>query len=85
MCEEKGRLLFRGQGVPDLMCHFAASEIEAGTVSSVQSRDGVVVSFSVDFAETGDFDEFPGDTLGEFFLLREVAVATTLLCCECAQ
>lgn len=53
---------------------FESGEIEEGEVFSIQFKDGRIDSFSVDFKETGNFDEFVGDAIGDcFFISKEMA------------
>lgn len=58
---------------------FDSGEIEEGEVSAVYFNKGRIDSFSVDFKETGDFDEFTGDAIGScFFTSREMAESALL-------
>lgn len=53
---------------------FEEGEIEEGIVHSVCYKDGRIDSFSVDFVESGDFDEFVGEAIGNnFFASKEMA------------
>lgn len=53
---------------------FETGEIEEGEVFSVSYKDGHIDSFSVEFKEIGDFDEFYGSAIGDnFFLSRNMA------------
>lgn len=53
-----------------------SGEIEEGIVNTVYYKNGKVDSFSVDFKDSGDFDEFYGDALGDcFFTSMESAEA----------
>lgn len=53
---------------------FDLGEIEEGEIFSVHYMDGRIDSFSVDFKDTGDFDEFCGYALGDnFFVNKEDA------------
>ena len=53
---------------------FESGEIEEREVFSIQFKDGRIDSFSVDFKETGNFDEFVGDAIGDcFFISKEMA------------
>ena len=64
------------KGTPVWYVDFESGHIERGVVFSVQYKDQKVDSFSVDFEETGDFDEFYGDAIGHcFFLSEEMAKA----------
>ena len=64
------------KGTPVWYVDFESGRIERGVVFSVQYKDQKVDSFSVDFEETGDFDEFYGDAIGHcFFLSEEMAKA----------
>lgn len=64
------------KGMPVWYVDFESGHIERGVVFSVQYKDQKVDSFSVDFEETGDFDEFYGDAIGHcFFLSEEMAKA----------
>jgi len=62
------------KGSPIWYVDFESGEIEKGTVFSVQLKDGNIDSFSVDFEETGDFDEFVGRAIGDcFFVSKDMA------------
>lgn len=53
---------------------FDSGKIEEGEVFSVQFKDRRIDSFSVNFKESGDFDEFIGDAIGDcFFISKEMA------------
>lgn len=53
---------------------YESGEIEEGEVFSVQYKDQHIDSFSVEFKETEDFDEFFGKAIGDcFFLSKEMA------------
>lgn len=49
---------------------FETGEIETGKIFSVHFKDGELDSFSVDF-DCGDFDEFYGSAMGEYFFVNE--------------
>lgn len=53
---------------------FESGEIEEGGVCSVYYKNGHLESFSVEFKEVGDFDEFLGNAIGDcFFMSKEMA------------
>lgn len=54
---------------------YEEGEIEEAVVHSVHYTDGRIESFSVDFKESGDFDEFIGEAIGDnFFASKEMAM-----------
>lgn len=68
------------KGTPVWYVDFEHGFIERGVVFGVQYKDKKVDSFSVDFEDTGDFDEFYGEALGHcFFLDEETAKAELAL------
>lgn len=58
---------------------FDTGEIEEGEIFSVYFKDGYIDSFSVDFKETGDFDEFIGDSIGKHFFTSEEMAKAALI------
>lgn len=58
---------------------FENGYIERGVVFGVQYKEQKVYSFSVDFDETGDFDEFCGDAIGDCFFLDEETAKAELV------
>lgn len=58
---------------------FDTGEIEEGKVFSVYYKDGYIDSFSVDFKETGDFDEFIGASMGKYFFTSEEIAKAALI------
>lgn len=53
---------------------FDSGEIEEGEIVNIHYKNEQVDSFSVNFKETGDFDEFGGKYLGDcFFANRKMA------------
>lgn len=53
---------------------FELGEIEEVEILEVHYKDGRIDSFSVNFKESGDFDEFVVDAIGDnFFASREMA------------
>lgn len=57
-----------------------SGEIEEGIVNTVHYKNGAIDSFSVDFKDSGDFDEFCGHALGDcFFTSMESAQAAWMV------
>lgn len=75
MCGHRfGVELFPKHGMQIWYVDFETGEIEEGEVVSVQYKDGELDSFSVQFKETGDFDDFYGYGWGDcFFGSKEMA------------
>lgn len=46
---------------------FDTGTVEEGKIFDIQYNNGHIGSFSVEFKETGDFDEFYGDGIGRYF------------------
>lgn len=62
------------KGSPIWYVDFESGEVEKGEVFSVCYKNGRIDSFSVDFKESGDFDEFFGEAIGDnFFVSEEMA------------
>lgn len=67
-------LTYIQKGSPIWYVDFESGEIEKGEVFGVRYKDGLIDSFSVDFKESGDFDEFFGEAIGDnFFVSEEMA------------
>ena len=58
---------------------FDSGCIEIGTVFSAYYKDGKLDSFSVEFDNDGDFDEFYGSAIGDCFFLSEESAKTALV------
>lgn len=67
------------KGTPVWYVDFENGYIERGVVHGVQYKDHKVDSFSVYFDETGDFDEFCGDAIGDCFFLDEETAKAELV------
>ena len=67
------------KGTPVWYVDFENGYNERGVVFGVQYKDQKVYSFSVDFDETGDFDEFCGDAIGDCFFLDEETAKAELV------
>ena len=66
------------KGTPIWYVDFENGYIERGVVTGVQYKGQKVNVFSVNFDETGDFDEFSGDAIGDCFFLDEEAAKVEL-------
>lgn len=68
-CPKCGRLFNEPltKGTPIWYVDQNTGEIEEGEVFSVYYKDGKLDSFSVDFVQSGDFDEFVGSAWGDCF------------------
>lgn len=67
------------KGTPVWYVDFENGYIERGVVFGIQYKEQKVYSFSVDFDETGDFDEFCGDAIGDCFFLDEETAKAELV------
>ena len=55
-----------GKGNPIWYVDFEGGEIEEGEVSSVQYKNGVIDSVTIDFKESCDCDEFAANYIGDY-------------------